>query len=54
MKVIGIDPGTATWDFVVLEEGIFAAEKTISTEIIKENPGEVIEFINVIDKRFPQ
>lgn len=45
MKVIGIDPGTITWDFVVLEDGKFAAEKTIPTEIVKEKPEKVTKFI---------
>jgi len=49
MKVIGIDPGTRTYDFVVLEDGIFAEELTMPTEVIKKNPGKAIEFIKNLD-----
>ena len=52
MKVIGIDPGTATWDFVVLEDGKFAEELTIPTEVVKKNPGEIIEFIKNFNPGF--
>ena len=40
MRVIGIDPGTRTYDFVVLEDGIFAEELTMPTEVIKKKPEE--------------
>ena len=46
MKVIGIDPGTATWDFVVLEDGKLAEELTIPTRVIKKTPGEIPGFFN--------
>jgi predicted butyrate kinase (DUF1464 family) len=45
MKAVGIDPGTATWDFVALKDGIFAKELTIPTEAVKKAPEELIELI---------
>lgn len=45
MKVVGIDPGTVTWDFVVLKNGNFTDELTLPTDAVKKNPGETVELI---------
>jgi len=38
MSVLGIDPGTSRWGFVLMENGMVIKEDSVPTEKIKNNP----------------
>jgi len=45
LRILGVDPGTKTFDLVVLENGVVKAEKSIETVAIAKDPGTLIEAI---------
>jgi predicted butyrate kinase (DUF1464 family) len=44
-RVLGIDPGTSSWDLVGLEHGCLFFERSIPTSEIKRNPLELIKLV---------
>jgi predicted butyrate kinase (DUF1464 family) len=48
-KVLGIDPGTSSWDLVGLEHGHLFFERSIPTSEIKSNPPQLMELIESLD-----
>lgn len=48
-RVLGIDPGTSSWDFVGLEHGRLFYEHTIPTSEIKSNPLKITELIESLN-----
>ena len=50
MRVLGVDPGTKTFDVVVVEDGVVKAERSIETAEIAKNPSTLT---NVIDSLEP-
>ena len=47
MRVLGIDPGTKTFDVVVLEDGVVVVEESIDTATIAKDPNVLV---NTVDK----
>jgi predicted butyrate kinase (DUF1464 family) len=47
--VLGIDPGTSSWDLVGLEHGRLFFERSIPTSEIKRNPRELIELVEALN-----
>ena len=49
VRVIGIDPGTRTWDFVGLDDGKTTLDLTVSTDKIKNEPLTAINILQSFD-----
>ena len=49
MRVLGVDPGTKTFDIAVIEDGEVKAEKSIPTEEIAKDPNVLINAIESFD-----
>lgn len=48
-RVIGIDPGTSSWDLVGLEHGHLFFERSIPTSEVKSNPHELITLLESLN-----
>ncbi len=44
-RVMGIDPGTSSWDLAVLEDGRLCFERAIPTTKVKSNPEKIVKLI---------
>jgi predicted butyrate kinase (DUF1464 family) len=49
LRVLGVDPGTKTFDVVVIEDGVVKAEKSIDTATIAKNPEVLIKAIEAFE-----
>jgi len=49
LRVLGVDPGTKTFDVVVLEEGAVKAEKSVETATIARDPGILISVVEALE-----
>jgi predicted butyrate kinase (DUF1464 family) len=49
LRVLGIDPGTKTFDVVVLEDGVVRAEKSVDTATIAENPDVLVDVVEALE-----
>lgn len=45
MRVLGIDPGTRSFDVVVIEGGDVVEEKSFSTSLVAANPEVLVEYV---------
>ncbi len=52
MRVLGVDPGTKTFDVVAIENGVVKAEKSIDTTTIAKNPEVLISAIEACEADF--
>ncbi len=48
-RVLGIDPGTSSWDFAGLEHGRLFFERSIPTSEIKSNPHAILELVESLN-----
>ncbi|RZN33532.1 MAG: DUF1464 domain-containing protein [Methanophagales archaeon ANME-1-THS] len=48
-RVLGIDPGTSSWDLVGLEHGHLFFERSLPTSEVKSNPRELIELLESLN-----
>ncbi|MCX8185345.1 MAG: DUF1464 family protein [Sulfolobales archaeon] len=46
MRVVGVDPGTKTFDAVVVEEGKVVLEESFETFEVARNPATLVEFLS--------
>ncbi|MCG2867689.1 MAG: DUF1464 family protein, partial [Vulcanisaeta sp.] len=44
-RVLGVDPGTKTFDIVVVDDGVVKAEKSLETSMIAKDPNVLIDAI---------
>lgn len=49
VKAIGIDPGTGSFDVVVVEDGKVVGSRSFPTESVAKNPESLIEYVLSID-----
>ncbi|MCS7128320.1 MAG: DUF1464 family protein [Desulfurococcaceae archaeon] len=49
MRIVGVDPGTKTFDIVALEEGVIVAEKSLDTITIAKDPQKLMEAIDSLN-----
>lgn len=49
MRVLGVDPGTKTFDIAVIEDGEVKIEKSIPTEEIAKDPNVLINAMESFD-----
>jgi predicted butyrate kinase (DUF1464 family) len=49
MRVLGVDPGTKTFDIVVIEDGVAKVEKSIDTATIAKNPDILISAVDKLE-----
>jgi len=49
LRVLGVDPGTKTFDVVVIEEDVVKVEKSIETIEVAKNPTNLIEIIDMLN-----
>uniref|UniRef100_UPI002625140F DUF1464 family protein n=1 Tax=Thermococcus sp. TaxID=35749 RepID=UPI002625140F len=45
MRVIGVDPGTKSFDVIGLEDGRIKLDLTFPSEVVAEDPGRIVEAI---------
>ncbi len=50
VRVVGIDPGTASFDLVLLDDGFIVDEKSIPTPDIARDPQILVEAVSEFDK----
>ncbi len=46
VRVLGVDPGSRSFDLVVVEDGVVVWEKSIDTSVVAENPSSLLEAIH--------
>lgn len=49
LRVVGVDPGTKTFDVVVLEDGVVKAEKSIETVVVAKDPSTLISAVEAYE-----
>lgn len=49
MRIVGVDPGTKTFDVIAFEEGAIVSEKSLDTIAIAKDPQKLIEAIDSLN-----
>ena len=49
MRVLGVDPGTKTFDIVVIENDVVKAEKSIETAVIARDPSVLVSAVEELE-----
>jgi len=49
MKALGIDPGSKSWDLVILEDGLISFERTVPTKDVVKDPEVILDMLNSTD-----
>jgi predicted butyrate kinase (DUF1464 family) len=45
VRVLGIDPGTRSFDVVIIEDGVVVAEKSFTTSVIADKPELLLDYV---------
>jgi predicted butyrate kinase (DUF1464 family) len=46
VRVLGIDPGTRSFDVVVVEDGVVVAEESFDTSVVANKPGLLLDYVD--------